>query len=202
MRPVTARRAGDAAKMATMSDKDFAAIVDLYYSRIRGFIRARVKDEWHADDLTQETFLQARRCMGTLRDLGKIKPWLFRIAYNTCQDHYREASGRPGTLILLEGEIGIADTHRPEKWLEQQQMCICVQKHIQLLTDAYRTVLWLYDVLGFTHKEIGEVLEIDAGNVKVRLHRARKKLKAILEANCRFERDERNVFVCVPSETG
>jgi len=186
--------------MATMSDKDFAALYDKYYDRIHGFIGARVRDTWHADDLTQDTFLQARQRMGTLRDIGKIKPWLFRIAYNTCQDHYRGANARPGIVIPLEGETGITDPRRPEKWLEQQQMCRCVQKHIQLLPDAYRTVLWLYDVLGFTHKEIGEVLEIDAGNVKVRLHRARKKMKAILEENCRFERDERNVFVCVPEE--
>lgn len=186
--------------MASMSDRDFAAFYDRYYDRIHGFIRARVRDTWYADDLTQDTFFQARQRMGMLRDIGKIKPWLFRIAYNTCQDHYRGANTRPGTLIPLEGEIGLADPHRPEKWLEQQQMNHCVQKHIQLLPDAYRTVLWLYDVLGFTHKEIAEVLAIDAGNVKVRLHRARKKMKAILETNCRFERDERNVFVCLPSE--
>ena len=188
--------------MAQMSDKDFAALYDRYYERIRGFIRARVRDTWHADDLAQESFLRARQRVDSLRDPSKIKPWLFRIAYNTCQDHFRGANGRPGTLIPLEREIGIADPHQPEKWLERQEMCTCVQKHIQLLPDSYRSVLWLYDVLGFTHKEIGEVLEIDAGNVKVRLHRARKKMKAILEANCRFERDERNVFVCVPEEAG
>ena len=78
----------------------------------------------------------------------------------------------------------------------------CVQKHIQLLPDDYRTVLWLYDVLGFTHREIGDVIGITPGNVKVRLHRARKKMKAILETNCRFERDDRNVFVCLPEKTG
>ena len=63
-------------------------------------------------------------------------------------------------------------------------------------------MLWLFDVLGFTHKEIAQVLAIDVGNVKVRLHRARKKMKSILEANCRFERDERNIFVCVPKSNG
>jgi len=42
------------------------------------------------------------------------------------------------------------------------------------------------------------VLAIGEGNVKVRLHRARKKMKTILETNCHFERDERNIFVCVP----
>jgi len=55
-----------------------------------------------------------------------------------------------------------------------------------------------YDRLrGFIQKEIAEVLAIDVGNVKVRLLRARKKMTTILETNCRFERDERNIFVCV-----
>ena len=188
--------------MATMSDKDFAVLYDQYFDSIQGFVRARVGDAWHADDLTQDVFIQARRRLDTLHDLGKIKPWLFRIAYNMCQDHYRAANGRPGIVIPLDGEIGIADPHRPEKWLEQQQMCRCVQKHIQLLPDSYRTVLWLYDAMGLTHKEIAWVLGIDAGNVKVRLHRARKKMRAILEENCRFEHDERNIFVCVPKEAG
>lgn len=187
--------------MATVSDKEFAALYDRYYARINGFIQARVRDPWHADDLTQETFLQARRRIDTLRDCGKFKPWLFRIAYNTCQDHYRTTKDQSGTVLPQDGAIGIADSCHPEKWLEQQQMGACVHKQIQLLPDAYRSVLYLYDVLGFTHKEISEVLDIDVGNVKVRLHRARKKMKAILEANCRFERDERNIFVCLPKET-
>ena len=186
--------------MATIDDQEFAAIYDRYYDRIRGFIQSRVRDGCQADDLTQDTFLKARRNIGGLKDVDRIKPWLFRIAYNTCQDHFRGPGSRPGKLIPLEEEIGIADPHRPEKWLEQQQMGQCVQKHIQLLPDDYRTVLWLYDVLGFSHREIAGIIGIEAGNVKVRLHRARKKMKTILETNCRFERDERNVFVCVPEK--
>jgi len=58
----------------------------------------------------------------------------------------------------------------------------------------------LFDVDGFTHKEIAEILDIDVSNVKVRLHRARKKMRIILNENCKFERDDRNVFVCIPNE--
>ena len=69
-----AQRVGGAFEMTTMSDQDFAALYDRYYSRIHGFIRARVQDAWQADDLTQETFLQARRRIDSLRDSGKIRP--------------------------------------------------------------------------------------------------------------------------------
>ncbi len=53
---------------------------------------------------------------------------------------------------------------------------------------------------GFTHQEIAETLGISVENVKVKLHRARKRLKTILEEKCAFERDERNVFICMPAE--
>lgn len=53
-------------------------------------------------------------------------------------------------------------------------------------------------LMEFSHQEIAEILEISVENVKVRLHRARKKLKTILEETCRFEVDDRNVLVCDP----
>ena len=52
----------------------------------------------------------------------------------------------------------------------------------------------------FSHQEMAEILGITVENVKVRLHRARKKLKAILEEKCTFEKDERNVLVCDPKK--
>jgi hypothetical protein len=56
----------------------------------------------------------------------------------------------------------------------------------------------MYDVLEFSHKEISEILNITEKNSKVRLHRARKSLKKILEEKCTFEVDNRNVLVCEP----
>jgi RNA polymerase sigma-70 factor (ECF subfamily) len=49
-----------------------------------------------------------------------------------------------------------------------------------------------------SHQEIADILGITVASVKVRLHRARKKLKPILEEKCAFERDERDVLVCTP----
>jgi RNA polymerase sigma-70 factor (ECF subfamily) len=78
----------------------------------------------------------------------------------------------------------------------------CVQNQINLLPDSLRTVLVLFDIMEFSHQEIADILGITVRNVKVRLHRARKKLKPILEETCAFERDERNVLVCVPKNDG
>ena len=77
-------------------------------------------------------------------------------------------------------------------------MGACVQDKIKLLPESYQTVLVLFDLMEFSHQEISEIIDISVDNVKVRLHRARKKLKTILEKECRFEVDERNVLVCDP----
>ena len=87
-----------------------------------------------------------------------------------------------------------------EKELERHQMSACVQNQILLLPETYRMVLFLFDVFGFTHKEITEILGISPENVKMRLHRARKRLKSNLEKNCTFEQDDRNVLVCEPKK--
>jgi RNA polymerase sigma-70 factor (ECF subfamily) len=77
-------------------------------------------------------------------------------------------------------------------------MGACVQDKIRLLPESYQTVLVLFDLMEFSHQEIAEIAGISVENVKVRLHRARKKLKTILEEECRFEVDERNVLICDP----
>jgi RNA polymerase sigma-70 factor (ECF subfamily) len=74
----------------------------------------------------------------------------------------------------------------------------CVQNQISLLPESLRTVVLLFDIMEFGHQEIADILGVTVENVKVRLHRARKKLKAILEEKCTFEKDERDVLVCLP----
>ena len=85
-----------------------------------------------------------------------------------------------------------------QKKLEQDQMARCVQEKMDFLPAGYRTVLVLADMMGFSTQEIAEILGISVANVKVRVHRARARLRAILEERCTFEADERNVLVCEP----
>ena len=87
-----------------------------------------------------------------------------------------------------------------QKELEQHQMGQCVQDKMDLLPPEYRTVLILSDIMSFSQKVIAEILDISVSNVKVRVHRARKKFRAILEEYCSFEVDERSVLVCDPKE--
>ena len=86
--------------------------------------------------------------------------------------------------------------------LERGEMSACVREKVDQLPESDRSVILLYDISGLSHEEIAGVLDIDVGAVRVRLHRARKKLRALLESACSFGYDERNVLVCDPKPPG
>ena len=181
---------------------NFWEIYEVHYRPVRRFISRMVRDEWAADDLTQDTFLKVQEKLSGLRDSSKLRPWIFQIARNRCLDYFRSRSGQDtnqGTIQGLKASIEpIAQVQ-----LEQHQMSRCVQDKIHLLPEPLRVVLVLFDTMELSHQEIADILGIRAGNVKVRLHRARNALKEILERDCNFEHDERNVMVCLPkSMTG
>jgi RNA polymerase sigma-70 factor (ECF subfamily) len=75
-------------------------------------------------------------------------------------------------------------------------MSSCVQDYLETLPDDYRAVILLHDLEGLTNPEIATMLGCSLATAKIRLHRARKKLKEALDNACRFIRDERGVFVC------
>ncbi len=177
---------------------DFWDIYDKHYERVRKFIFVLVRDDWVADDLIQETFIKVQRNLNQLREETKLSSWIFRIACNLCQDHFRKMSQSSKREHVLTGKREILAEPLFQKKFEQHQMGECIQDKIRLLPESYQTVLALFDLMEFSHQDIAEILDISIENVKVRLHRARKKLKTILEEQCRFEVDERNVLVCDP----
>ena len=179
---------------------DFWKIYDQHYESVRKFILAYVKDEWVADDLIQETFIKVQKNLKSVKDPAKLSSWIFRIAHNLCHDHYRQAKRSSLNQRNIQQEIVSFKEAVVQKKLEQQQMGQCVQDKMDLLPPDYRSVLILSDIMAFSHKEIAEILKISVSNVKVRIHRARKKFRAILEDHCSFEVDERNVLVCDPKE--
>ena len=178
---------------------DLFTIHDQYYHRVRKFILASVKNESVADDLIQETFIKIQENLNTVRDPEKISSWIFRIAYHLCQDHFRNLKKSSTQEEIHDGLVNLEETPIQKK-LEQEEMSRCVQDQLTLLPESMRSVLIFADVMDFTHQEIAAILGLTVENVKVRVHRARKKMKDILKEKCTFEVDERNVLICEPVE--
>ncbi len=176
----------------------FWQIYDEHYQPVRRFIAAMLRDDWAAEDLAQETFMRAAARLDTLAHPDKLKSWIFAIARNLCLDHLRRAKARlPASGGVAEPPPDLQRNLTQER-LEREEMSRCVQGKIDLLPDNHRDVLLLYDLMEMSHGEAARVLGISVGAAKVRLHRARQALKEVLERECDFERDGRNVLVCLP----
>ncbi len=178
---------------------EFLEIHDRYYDGVKKFILASVKDASVTDDIIQETFLRVQENIDKLREPEKMKSWIFSIAHHLCQDHFRSRKKTSANEAVDDGLIDVEETP-VQKRLEREEMSRCVQDKLNLLPESYRSVIIFADTMDFSQQEIADTLGLTLENVKVRLHRARKKLKAILEEECTFEVDEQNVLICEPAD--
>jgi RNA polymerase sigma-70 factor, ECF subfamily len=172
-----------------------------YREPLLGHIRRIVKSPTEAEDVLQEVFIRAQKSIEDLQAEAALLTWLFRIATHVSVDHLRKRGRQPLVADAIEpDEIAASDEPSPSlhALAEQREMSACVQRYILDLPSDYRTVILLHDLEGLTATEIAATLELTLANVKVRLHRARTRLKAALELGCALSCDCRGVLVCEP----
>jgi RNA polymerase sigma-70 factor (ECF subfamily) len=187
----------------SVNASDAPAFFEEYYDRIFRYVLGMVHDSDEAEDLTQDTFLKAYRQRDSLRDAGALVAWLYRIATHITLDHLRQRGRRSpqeSEADLAEVELPDLDGPSVQEAIEQEEMSACVQQYLANLPDSYRAVILLHDMHGLTGAEIAETLGVPLATVKIRLHRARKRLNAVLKEGCNFSYDERNVLVCEPKK--
>jgi RNA polymerase sigma-70 factor (ECF subfamily) len=178
---------------------DSSEMIRQYQDRIYRYVLNLVHDPAEAEDLTQETFLRAYRNYASLQNTAALTSWLYRIATHVCFDRLRQRARRKP----LESEVDLDDVEvvEPEmpsllQLVEQHEMSACVQRYLDDLSDTYRAVILLHDLHGLSASEIAKTIGVSLPTVKIRLHRARLKLRAALEAGCEFSHDERGVLAC------
>ena len=187
-------------------DAQFEELLSSYRGRIHAYVLGLIRESAEADDLTQETFLRAFRKLDTLRDPASVSSWLYRIATNLVNDRFRALGRRPPDRPLSDDGDEPAPAHddprvpRLDSLLSRSEMSDCVQRYIDELSDSYRAVILLHDLEELTNPEIAELLGCSLETVKIRLHRARGKLRAALDTACSFSRDEENILVCEPRD--
>ncbi len=165
------------------------------------YIRGIVRNKQVAEDLTQETMLRAHQGISGLKDPDRLIPWLYRIATNSCRDYFRKEK-RADKAFQGSGDSVSPDELRDEnapqldKLIECAEMSECVSRYFGMLPNPYRAVIILHDLEGLTNPEIAGLLGVSLHTAKVRLHRARNKLREMLVDVCEFYIDERGILVC------
>ena len=135
-----------------------------------------------AEEVLQETSIEVIRKLGSIRDVEAFGGWVKRIAVNKCLGHLRSGwhrlatrPGEPGEpgAHLLEGSDEGRGAERPGGELD-------LGRALSLLAPVARTVVWLHDVEGYTHVEIGRLMNKTTSFSKSQLSRAHQRLRDLL----------------------
>lgn len=161
-------------------------------------ILAMVGNPADAEDLTQEALLRAHRRLANLQAPAALGAWLHRIASNLALDSLRPAARRAEAESGPEEREPASEAAGADRLTDLAAMSACGRELLKLLPRRYRTVLLLHDLRGLTSGEVAAVLGCTEGAVKIRLHRARARFRALLEQGCDMYRDERGVLLGAP----
>jgi RNA polymerase sigma-70 factor (ECF subfamily) len=135
-----------------------------------------LRDPHEAEDVTQEAFMRFWTRGGDVRG---VKAWLLTVARNACLDRLRTAHRwvefEPAQLELQ------ADEHDPEWHAKRDESATRLQTLVEQLPEPQRSLVLLFDVEGLTGTECAEALGLNITQVKVYLHRARRRLRRELE---------------------
>lgn len=158
----------------------FAQAALAHIDALYGYAMALTRDATEAEDLVQDTFLRATGAANQPQPQANLKAWLFVIMRNAWLNQVRHNQSGPRFVDLETHEQAEDARLNPHvvylRKLEREQ----VRAAIENLPDAYREIVLLRDIEGFTYQEIAMVLDCPAGTVMSRLGRARARLRASL----------------------
>ena len=160
------------------------AFEDLYRAHLRdvySYSYYRVGNHHDAEDLTEQTFLQAYRHFERAQRESQgrpLRPWLIRIAHNLAANYYRDRSRKP-TSALEDTEVG--EPHETEDLVVGREDAVAVLEGVRSLPEDRREALIMRFALGMDNREIARALGRTDGATKVLIHRAIKQLEQDLE---------------------
>jgi RNA polymerase sigma-70 factor (ECF subfamily) len=161
---------------------------EAFHVPLQHFIRRRVSDEETTKDVLQEVFLKIHQYIDTLKETKKLESWVYQITRNAIIDSYRRKEKPMKTLDTPE----MMDM--PEELPDDDivtALSPAVRAIVRSLPEQDRQALILTEYQGLTQKEFGERLGLSFSGAKLRVQRAREKLKQMLLDCCHFEVNRR-----------
>jgi RNA polymerase sigma-70 factor, ECF subfamily len=192
-RPTEGQELGEAEaiRRAQQGDADaFERIYRLHNRRVYALCLRMVGNTAEAEDLTQEAFLQLFRKIATFRGESAFSTWLHRLAVNVVLMRLRKKT--LAVSSLEETTEPDEDTGGPRKDIGGPDLRLSgsvdrvnLERAVEQLPPGYRSVFVLHDVQGYEHNEIAVIMNCSIGNSKSQLHKARMRLRELLQE---FER--------------
>jgi RNA polymerase sigma-70 factor (ECF subfamily) len=163
-------------------DRDFSELYRTHLRDVYSYAYYRIGNHHDAEDLTEQTFLQAYRHFERAQRESNgrpLRPWLIRIAHNLAANYYRDRSRRPVTQ--LEDATVLTAPHGTEQMVEEREKVKEVLAGVSNLPDDRREALIMRFALGMDNREIARALGRSEGATKVLIHRAIRQLEEALE---------------------
>lgn len=171
-----ARATGDADVVMAMDEDTFRAFYDRTARVLWGYLARISRDPHVADDLVQETYYRFLRAGTAYEDEAHRRHSLFRIATNLVRDAERRRRSRPEFVVHDDEQTAAPGDAGPAAADRRADLSRAMTK----LKPRERALVWLAYAQGASHREIGDVLGVRTGSVKILLFRARRKLAAFL----------------------
>lgn len=152
------------------------ALYERYGPKVMAVCMRYARHREEAEDLFQDTMVLVFTKLDKIKDPATMGAWMKRIAVNQCIDRYHKNKPRQFDKDITEAECYPDRVEDAIEALSAQELTLLISR----LPDGYRQVFNLYEVEGFTHKEIGKMLKIAEGTSKSQLSKAKAMLKRLI----------------------
>lgn len=164
----------------------FDEIAERLSGPLRRYLQRLVGDPYTADDLLQQTLLRIGQGLASFEGRSSVKTWAFSIATRAAIDHLRKTGGKLRVVEASDLEELPGEDEEVGERLVIDEMNSCIREEIDSLPSDYRAAIVLHDLEGLTARETAEIMRCSLATAKIRIHRARQRLKKALERDCTF----------------
>lgn len=162
----------------------FAFLVEKYKDMVFSLALKITKNKEEAEEVSQDSFIKAFKALRSFKGDSKFSTWLYKIAYYNCIDRVKKNAivyyYYTDTIDELV-ENRIKSTDDTMQTIERKERAELMNDCLSELPEDERSILWLFYYQELSLKEIMKVTSLSEANLKVKLHRARKKLLTIVE---------------------
>lgn len=163
---------------------------------VQHFIVRSVGNQSVAEDLLQETLIRMNKGLPSFAGRSSLKTWAFSIARRVVADYLRHPDRKRNIITLDAIEEPIDSARELDERLMEGEMNECIRAVIDTLPESYRAALILHDLEGLSVEQTSEVCDCSVATAKIRIHRARHRLKEALAKQCNFYHDKESIFRC------
>ncbi|RCS27546.1 RNA polymerase sigma factor [Polaribacter sp. WD7] len=160
----------------------FSYLVDNYKNMIYSLAYKMTKNKEEAEEISQDTFIKAYKNLSNFKGDSKFSTWLYKIAYHATLDAVKKNKRNASTFEINEITYNqIKSVEDILEGIERKERAKILNECLLKLPEEERSIIWMFYYEELSLKEIIEISGLSEANIKVKLHRARKRLLVIVE---------------------